>query len=375
MAKTEVATIEQETNELAPISGNQLLKSDTGLIPANMGQVVELAQLMAKAGPAVPPAFRANPGLCAAVIFQALHWRANPFSLASLAYVVNDKVAYESKAIHAAIEAFAPLKTPLHGEYKGEGPTRQLTVFGYVHGSDLRKEYQTPQLKDISPKNSPLWKTDVDQQLWYYATRGWARRWAPGVILGIFTPEEAEADYDGEPRKEPATVGAVTARLTAAAAKKHDAEAEEVQGADEAEATDAEFVDAATEKAEEAAATEAEPTKAEPEPAPTPEPAPQEAEKEPEPVEAAPAEEAPADPVWDSPKEAMAELERVVAYIKKADDVDAYLDGWRAMVKESFTASIAMDTTTQGDRLAQRRRLEIAKEEATAKPTRKRANA
>lgn len=384
MSKTEIATVEPEagTIELSPVSGNQLLKSDTGLIPANMGQVVELAQLMAKAGPAVPKAFRGAPGLCAAVIFQALHWRANPFSLASLAYVVNDKVAYEAKVIHAAIEAFAPLKAPLHGVYAGEGQTRKLTVYGFVRGAEERKDYETPILSEITPKNSPLWKSDPDQQLWYYATRGWARRWAPGVILGILTPEEAEnPDFDnGEPRKERATIGAVTQRLTDAAKKP----------AEELAATDAEFEEAAaTKKAEEAqaevtavvdglasAVDEPEPAtadaapaekKAEPEPAKDPEPEPQETTQEAAPTEAN------ENAIWPTPAEAKTELERVIAHIKTTDDVNAYLDGWRDMVKESFIMAAAMDTISDGDRMAQRRRLEIAKE-AAAKPTKKRAN-
>jgi hypothetical protein len=39
-------------------------------------------------------------------------------------------------------------------------------------------------------KNSPLWKGDVDQQLFYYSVRAFARRHFPDVMMGIYTVDE-----------------------------------------------------------------------------------------------------------------------------------------------------------------------------------------
>jgi len=42
-------------------------------------------------------------------------------------------------------------------------------------------------------KNSPLWKSDPDQQLGYYSARSWARRHFPELLLGVYTQEEMAA--------------------------------------------------------------------------------------------------------------------------------------------------------------------------------------
>ena len=50
---------------------------------------------------------------------------------------------------------------------------------------------ESPEIGKIQPKNSPLWKTDPDQQLGYYTIRAWARRHRPDVLLGVYDREEA----------------------------------------------------------------------------------------------------------------------------------------------------------------------------------------
>ena len=52
--------------------------------------------------------------------------------------------------------------------------------------------YSSPRVGQITPKNSPLWKSDPDQQLCYYSIRAWARRHMPGVLLGIYAVEELQ---------------------------------------------------------------------------------------------------------------------------------------------------------------------------------------
>lgn len=54
------------------------------------------------------------------------------------------------------------------------------------------KTYETPAYDDITIKNSPLWHGDPDQQLAYYAARGWARRHRPDIIMGAYSKEEVE---------------------------------------------------------------------------------------------------------------------------------------------------------------------------------------
>lgn len=116
----------------------------------------------------------------------------SPFSVANKSYSVNDRLAYESQLIHAVVEARAPLKQRLRKKYAGEGEKRRCTVIGHFKGEVEPIEYESPEFGRITPKNSPLWKSDPDQQLWYYSVRAWARANCPDVLLGIYSADELQ---------------------------------------------------------------------------------------------------------------------------------------------------------------------------------------
>lgn len=176
-----------------------------GVSFASALEVMEFAKLLAVSEQAVPKHLRANPGMCLAVTFQAIEWRMSPFQVANKSYVVNDRIGYESQLLHAVVEARAPLKQRLSCAYDGEGVERQCIVTGtFRDGSE--REYRSPKLKDIKVKNSPLWVFDVDQQLWYFASRSWARKWCPDVLMGIYTKEELESNPEIS-RDEPSAPG------------------------------------------------------------------------------------------------------------------------------------------------------------------------
>jgi hypothetical protein len=160
-----------------------------GISQVNLPQVVEVAKFMATSGQGVPQHCRGNVGICLRITFQAVEWQMSPFSVADMSFIVNDRIAYMSQLIHAVIEARAPLQHRLDVKYEGEGADRTCTVIGHFTSGDTR-EYTTPKFKDIRVKNSPLWKDDPDQQFFYYASRSWARKWCPDVLLGVYTREE-----------------------------------------------------------------------------------------------------------------------------------------------------------------------------------------
>lgn len=161
-----------------------------GIMFENMSEVLEFAKLMSVAKNAVPPHLRGEPGTCLAVTIQALEWRMSPFAVANKSYEVNGRVAYEAQLIHAVVEARAPLKQRLRKSYKGEGLALQCVVTGHFKGEDQPIEYESPKLSEIKVQNSPLWKTDPRQQLWYYSVRAWARANCPDVLLGIYSEDE-----------------------------------------------------------------------------------------------------------------------------------------------------------------------------------------
>lgn len=160
-----------------------------GVSFASAMEVMEFAKLMSIADKAVPKHLRNNPGICLAVTFQAIEWRMSPFAVANKSYEVNDRLAFESQLIHAVIETRAPLRERLSCRYDGDGADRKCTITGkFSDGTE--RDYSTPAFKDIRVKNSPLWRDDPDQQQFYYASRAWARKWCPDVLLGIYTREE-----------------------------------------------------------------------------------------------------------------------------------------------------------------------------------------
>lgn len=161
------------------------------LLPQTFGEVVAFATMMARSQHAIPKHLRENDGACMAVTMQALRWEMDPFMVASKSYNVKDLIAYEAQLVAAVVNTRAPIKKRPVYEYEGEGDTRRCIVScEMLDGST--KTYESPQVGKILTKNSPLWKADTDQQLGYFSIRSWARRHTPEVILGVYTPDEAD---------------------------------------------------------------------------------------------------------------------------------------------------------------------------------------
>ncbi|WAJ27155.1 recombinase RecT [Antarcticirhabdus aurantiaca] len=168
------------------------------LAPQNLGEIVRFAEVMSRADIAIPKHLRDNPGACLAVCMQAFKWEMDPFSVAQKSYKVGDQMAYEAQLIAAVINTRAGLKRRPQIEYRGAGADRQCVVtFEAIDGST--HVYESPRFAAITTKNSPLWKSDPDQQLGYYSIRAGARRHFPEVILGVYDRDELEGARDVTP--------------------------------------------------------------------------------------------------------------------------------------------------------------------------------
>lgn len=165
------------------------------IVPQSLQQIVEFAGLMASAGTAVRKHLRGNTGGCLQIAMQAFRWGMDPFAVASKAFEVNDQIAYEAQLIAAVIIRNAPIKGRPVYDYTGDGNSRRCKVT--VSTTDgVVLSYESPAIGGITPKNSPLWKTDPDQQLGYYSVRALARRHFPDILMGVYDPEEAESMTD-----------------------------------------------------------------------------------------------------------------------------------------------------------------------------------
>ena len=158
----------------------------SNLVPQNLTDAMRLAEMMAK-GKMVPEHLR-NPSDMLMVIEQACRWGMSPFAVAQCTAIVRGRISYEGKLVSAAINASGVLQGRLDYVFSGEGATRAVTATGTMRGEDKPREVVVT-LASAKTDNEH-WKKSPDQMLSYHAARVWARRHAPEVMLGVYSPEE-----------------------------------------------------------------------------------------------------------------------------------------------------------------------------------------
>jgi hypothetical protein len=164
--------------------------SGAGMIPTDMGAAMRLAEMMST-GRLVPAHLQKSPGDCLMVVELAMRFRMSPFAVAQCTSVIQGKLMLEGKLVAAAINSSGVLEDRLAYDFSGVNDTRAVTVKGTMRGEAEPRE-MTVTLKEAKTTN-PLWTKQPDQQLVYFATRAWARRHAPEVMLGVYSPEEFDA--------------------------------------------------------------------------------------------------------------------------------------------------------------------------------------
>ncbi len=208
--------IEQNVDKVFPEGPTEIEPETHGMgeIMARPGGSITAADLdaakaLAMAGPIIPEFIRGNPGSMLAAMIVARRFakydeRTNswisfdPIAVAQCMYLVESQgkqsIGYTSQFIGAVIDQFVPWQTRMRFTYMGQGEDRVCIASAVLKGDLKPFEYQTPPLKIITPKKSPLWQSDPDRQLAYYARRAWARLHVPGVLLGVYDVEELEGD-------------------------------------------------------------------------------------------------------------------------------------------------------------------------------------
>src|SRR5262249_14054991 len=99
-----------------------------------------------------------------------------------------------SQVSGSVLGGFVPWAARMRYLYEGQGQERTCPAIAKLRSDPEEFEYTTPPLKLITPKKSPLWQSDPDRQLAYYARRAWARLFAAGVLGGIYDPDELEGE-------------------------------------------------------------------------------------------------------------------------------------------------------------------------------------
>lgn len=196
---------------------------NTALIldPRHLQQMMAFAELMASATVAVPQHLRGKPGDCLAVVMQATQWGMNPFAVAQKTHVSQGgALGYEGQLVSAVISGSGALegdptyefigdwnkvlgkveerKSEKGGKYYAATYTKSdeaglgVMVRATLRGERAPRELQV-MMSQAYPRFSTQWATDPKQQICMLAIRKFTRLHKPGVLLGVYTPDELEA--------------------------------------------------------------------------------------------------------------------------------------------------------------------------------------
>ncbi len=175
----------------------------------SMDKMMRMAEFMSRGVSTVPKHLRDNPSDCLAVIMQAMQWKMNPFAVAQKTHIVNGALGYEAQLVNAVVKASNAIDGHFHYQFQGEGQNVSCRVGAVLRGEKEITWGEWLNASDVTVKNSPLWKTNVKQQLGYLQIKNFSRLYCPGAILGIYSEDELETieprERDVTPKKtEPA---------------------------------------------------------------------------------------------------------------------------------------------------------------------------
>lgn len=157
--------------------------------PGAMNSLLAFADMMAKSSVTVPDHLKGKPADCMAIAMQAMQWGMNPFAVAQKTHIVNGRLGYEAQLFNAVVQQSNAIRGSFRYEYQGD----TCRVGAVLRGDTDVTWGEWLSSATVTTKNSPLWKTNPKQQMGYLQVKNWARLYAPGSILGVYTPDELES--------------------------------------------------------------------------------------------------------------------------------------------------------------------------------------
>jgi hypothetical protein len=190
------------------------------MVGDSMDRLERIAEMMFTGRATIPQHLRQSKGDCFAVVLQSMQWGMNPFAVAQKTHISQSgALGYEAQLISAALSASGALKEDPEYEFIGDwnkvlgkveerksekggkyyvpSYTKQDEAgLGVICRATLKGESKPRELmvmlSQCYPRFSTQWATDPKQQICYVAVRKWGRLHKPGVLLGVYTPEELE---------------------------------------------------------------------------------------------------------------------------------------------------------------------------------------
>ncbi len=160
--------------------------------PAIIAGMQRMAEMMCEARVTIPKHLQGSPADCLAIIMQAAQFQINPFAMAQKTFLVGGVLGYEAQLVNAVIANSGAIRGRFHYEYRGDGANIECRVGAIPSGENAVVWGEWLSAASVTTKNSPLWKTNPKQQLGYLQVKNWARQYAPGAILGVYTVDELQ---------------------------------------------------------------------------------------------------------------------------------------------------------------------------------------
>lgn len=209
------------SNELTTQLARRENSTELMMSPERMDSMMRMAELMASGRSTIPQHLQKSPADCMAVVMQATQWGMNPFAVAQKTHVSQGGVlGYEAQLISAVISANAPVKeeapdyefigdwSKVLGKVEERKSDKGGKYFvatytkadeaglGVICRMTLSREQRpreiTVMMSQCYPRFSTQWANDPKQQICYVAVRKWSRLFSPGVILGVYSPDELQ---------------------------------------------------------------------------------------------------------------------------------------------------------------------------------------
>lgn len=197
---------ELQTTQDAPATSTGAMMLNAG----HMNALIAFADMMARSTVTVPDHLKGKPADCMAIAMQAAQWGMNPFAVAQKTHIVSGRLGYEAQLVNAVVQQSNAIRGAFHYEFRGEGPTLECRVGAVLRGDSSVTWGEWLKSSDVTTKNSPLWKVNPKQQLGYLQVKNWARLYAPGAILGVYTADELESAAPPPPNKDMGPADVVT---------------------------------------------------------------------------------------------------------------------------------------------------------------------
>ena len=160
--------------------------------PSVLQAMVAFADMMSKSSVTVPDHLKGKPSDCLAIAMQAAQWGMNPYAVAQKTHIVSGRLGYEAQLVNAVVQQSGAIRGTFSYEFQGTGDAMECRVGAVLRGESEVTWGEWLRSGSVTTKNSPLWKVNPKQQIGYLQVKNWARLYAPGAILGVYTPDELE---------------------------------------------------------------------------------------------------------------------------------------------------------------------------------------